>query len=105
MTDVHNETPAARPADVCPHPAAHVSATTDSAPWGYVDPAPGAPLRDHRGQTADLDSVRVAVSLGVCSQCSAPVVSARMAVHDHWTVDHGPAWTSPWTQVVRDGQR
>src|SRR6266536_4802593 len=36
--------------------------------------------------------------------CGRLVVAVRMADRKRWTPEHGPAWTSPWTPLVRDGE-
>ena len=75
--------------------------------WDVLDAAaePPAPLRDHRGHRVELDSgVRATAALGVCSDCGAPVVSVSVADYDHWTAEHGPAWSTPWVRLTRHGE-
>jgi hypothetical protein len=51
-----------------------------------------------------LDGIRAYVSLGICDGCWRPVVTLRMADFDRWTVEHGPAWSTRWTPLWRDGE-
>ena len=67
--------------------------------WSELDHA-GQPIETALGDVADL---KASVFLGVCSTCSAPVVTVRTWDAPHWTVEHGPAWSTPWTAVVPDG--
>ena len=52
----------------------------------------------------NLDDVRAMVTLGVCPHCGSRVVSVRSWDHQNWTPEHGRAWTSRWTRLVRDGE-
>lgn len=88
----------------CPHDAASVEAyignpgTDDVAsrglPWEVLAP-----------EQRDLDGLRAYVALGVCDNCNSRVVSVRTWDPENWTIEHGPAWTSRWTRLVRDGDR
>jgi hypothetical protein len=59
-------------------------------------------LREHF-RAEGLDGIKAHVSLGICSGCHRPVATVRMGDHKRWTVEHGPAWSSRWTPLVRDG--
>jgi hypothetical protein len=61
-------------------------------------------LREHF-RPEGLDGIKAHVSLGICSGCHRPVVTVRMGDHKRWTPEHGPAWSSRWTSLVRDGER
>lgn len=67
--------------------------------WSEPDHA-GQPVDTALGDVADL---KASVFLGVCSTCSAPVVTVRTWDAPHWTVEHGPAWSTRWTALVPDG--
>jgi hypothetical protein len=67
--------------------------------WSELDYA-GQPIETALGDIADLQA---SVFLGVCSTCSAPVVTIRTWDAPHWTVEHGPAWSTRWTALVPDG--
>ena len=67
--------------------------------WSELDDA-GRPIQTGLGDVADL---KASVFLGVCSTCSAPVVTVRTWDAAHWTVEHGPAWSTRWTALVPDG--
>ncbi len=67
--------------------------------WSELDDA-GQPIETELGDVADL---KASVFLGVCSTCSAPVVTVRTWDAPHWTVEHGPAWSTRWTALVPDG--
>jgi len=67
--------------------------------WSELDDA-GRPIETGLGDVADL---KASVFLGVCSTCSAPVVTVRMWDTARWAVEHGPAWSTRWTTLVPDG--
>ena len=67
--------------------------------WSELDDA-GRPIETGLG---DVDDLKASVFLGVCSTCSAPVVTVRTWDASHWTVEHGPAWSTRWTALVPDG--
>jgi|SRR6185369_1559587 len=84
--------------DGCTHQRAQVEA--------YIG-RPGAENPDNRGlpwevlhpEQRDLDGLHTYVALGAC-ECGRRVVSVRS-----WEPAGGtPAWTSPWTPLVRDGE-
>lgn len=86
----------------CSHPAAMVAADIGDS---------GSENADERGvawkainiEPAALAGIRSTIALGVC-ECGAPVVSLRMADYERWTPEHGPAWTTPWTRLIIDGE-
>ncbi len=67
--------------------------------WSEPDHA-GQPIQSALGDVADL---KASLFLGVWSTCSAPVVTVRIWDAHHWTVQHGPAWSTLWTALVPDG--
>ena len=67
--------------------------------WSELDDA-GRPIQTALGDVANL---KASVFLGVCSACSAPVVTVRTWDTPRWTVEHGPAWSTRWTALVPDG--
>lgn len=67
--------------------------------WSELDNA-GQPIETCLGDIADLNT---SVFLGVCTTCSAPVVTVRTWDAPHWAVGHGPAWSTRWTTLVPDG--
>jgi hypothetical protein len=67
--------------------------------WSELDHA-GQPIETALGDVADR---KASVFLGLCSTCSAPVVTVRTWDAPHWTVEHGPAWSTRWTTLVPDG--
>jgi hypothetical protein len=87
----------------CLHTAAHVEAYIGNP--GNPDPASrGLPWEVLHPAPSDLDGIRAVVTLGVCPQCSSRVVSVRAFDAVNWTPEHGTAWTSRWTRLVRDGE-
>jgi len=72
---------------------------TSGLGWSELDDA-GRPIQTGLGDVADL---KASVFLGLCSTCSAPVVTVRTWVAPHGTVEHGPAWSTRWTALVPDG--
>jgi hypothetical protein len=94
MSDIEN-TGECEP-EGCQHAEAYVEARIGveaGTPWQVLDP----------GQR-DLDGIHATVALGVCGQCASRVVSVRAFDVENWTPEHGPAWTSRWTRLVRDGE-
>jgi hypothetical protein len=61
-------------------------------------------LLRHHFRPEGLDGIKAHISLGICSGCYRLVVTVRMGDHKRWTVEHGPAWSSPWTPLVGDGE-
>lgn len=53
------------------------------------------------GDLPPTEQLRASVYLGACASCGQAVVSVRAWDHDHWTVEHGPAWSSRWTALVK----
>lgn len=114
----------------CPHRTAYVVASigdpgndpdASGLPWnqlpgGMLEDAVVPQLAGWTGHNATdvlvrehlrpegLDGIKAHVTLGICDGCHRPVVTVRMADHKRWTVQHGPAWSSPWTPLVRDGE-
>lgn len=86
----------------CPHEGAIVEAYIGD-PGGDDPDTRGVPWEVMAPEQRDLDSIRSYVALGVCPVCSSRVVSVRSWDPTIWTPDHGPAWTSRWTRLVRDG--
>jgi hypothetical protein len=87
----------------CPHEATYVEATIGGQPSDHPADA-GLPWQVLHPEQEDLDGIRVTVSLGACGACGSRVVSVRSWDAENWTPEHGPAWTSAWTRLVRDGQ-
>lgn len=99
----------------CPHDTAHVVASiggtrdlevAGGVPWDQfpsdrfdVDQL----LRDHF-RPEGLDGITATVYLGICGDCGRLVAAVRMADHQRWTPEHGPAWTSPWTPLYGEGE-
>jgi hypothetical protein len=52
----------------------------------------------------DLAEHHVSVCLGVCAECGATVVGVRTSNHVRWTAEHGPAWSTRWTPLLRNGE-
>jgi len=109
----HTDAEGADPA-TCPHPAARVvagigdvgepDADRRGLTFDVLPDAGPSPLADHQGREVALTSgVRATMSLGVCAACLAPVATVGVADYDNWTVEHGPAWSTRWARLVRDG--
>lgn len=88
----------------CPHDDAQIEAYIGS-PGAEDDADRGLPWEVVAPEQRDLDGVRAVVSLGICAGCGSRVVSVRTWDHENWSPEHGPAWTSRWTRLVRDGAR
>lgn len=67
--------------------------------WSELDNA-GQPIETFLSDIADL---KASVFLGLCSTCSAPVVTVRTWDAPHWAVGHGPGWSTRWTALEPDG--
>jgi hypothetical protein len=89
--------------NACPHPVAAVVASIGD-PGNEDADARGISWHEHGSVPAELQGIRATVALGVCGDCGAPVVSLRMADYERWTPEHGPAWTTPWMRLRRDGE-
>jgi hypothetical protein len=99
----------------CPHDSAHVVASIGGAhlgldvvggvPWDqFADEYLDQHLRE-RFRPEGLDGIQATAYLGTCADCGRLVVAVRMADRKRWTPEHGPAWTSPWTPLERDGEQ
>ncbi len=56
------------------------------------------------GDLPPTEQLRTSVYLGTCTACRRAVVSVRTWDHDQWSAERGPAWSSRWTALVRDGR-
>jgi hypothetical protein len=92
----------------CPHQAVHIVAALtvggqapddDKLGWSPLDDT-GPPRLSDLGV---LDGHAASVYLEVCAACTATVISVRTWDQAHWTAEHGPAWSTPWTPLARDG--
>jgi hypothetical protein len=101
----------------CLHDTAHVVASIGGAglglevvggvPWDQFsnDRFDSDQLLRERFRPEGLDGIKATVFLGICADCGRLVVAVRMADHQRWTPEHGPAWTSPWTLLHGEGER
>lgn len=107
---VHAPQEGARPmvepmVDLDPWDCPHEEAVVEAHIGGSAQDPPGVAWEVLAPEQRDLDGVRATVTLGVCASCSSRVVSVRAWDQDSWTTEHGPAWTSRWTRLVRDGEQ
>jgi hypothetical protein len=73
----------------------------NTLPWSALLSEPGdAPLPL---EPSTIEDLRANVYLGICGGCGAAVVSARVHDPGRWTPASGPAWSTPWAALVRDG--
>jgi hypothetical protein len=89
--------------DACPHAAARVVAHVGD-PGNEDEDARGVPWVPVDRESTELDGIKITGAIGVCADCGAPVVTIRMADYKRWTLEHGPAWSTPWTRPIRDGE-
>lgn len=73
-------------------------------PGNDDDEARGIPWTPVVADATELDGIKITGSIGVCGDCGAPVITVRMADYANWSPVHGPAWSTPWTRPIRDGE-